>query len=258
MCKKVSFKYVKLLNACVRYIHKFFGLFGRCMSGGMSVCLSIGMFRHLHLCLYISMSISIFVCPSVHSHIHWYICTSTITLIPLLRLLFAFFQVSFLKYSPRALLLVSLVAFLTCRTPGCSDMPDNMVIIIPPRIVPVLGCPLAPLVVIKLSSQGVSAALMTWQSHLIYLPLHGGEGFSFPGSAPPSDMVNSYFVVVVKPSYSAVWSGIRLMSLLTHGQQIISLFDHTFILVSWLRFRCSNMILIFCDLPIWADIFLYL
>ena len=71
-------------------------------------------------------------------------------------------------------------------------------------------------------------ALGTQQSNLISpASLHGREGSSFPDGSPPSDTVDSKFVVRVKPDDSGVV--IRLMNLLAPCQQSNSLFTY----LSW-------------------------
>ena len=49
------------------------------------------------------------------------------------------------------------------------------------------------------------------ESHLIPLPsLHDGEGSSFPGLVPSDDVVDSYFVMGIKPDDSGVEIGYQV------------------------------------------------
>ena len=96
------------------------------------------------------------------------------------------------------------------------------------------------------SSCFVPAILAIWwgiqlwtlvESHLVPPPsIHGGKGSTFAGSAPPNDMDDFESVVGVKLSDSGVVIRYQVDEF-THtlGQQSVSLFDHTFILVSWVR-----------------------
>ena len=65
--------------------------------------------------------------------------------------------------------------------------------------------------------------------------LHCEEGSSFPGSAPPNDKVTPNMWLGLNLMILVKWFGIRLMNLLAPCQWSVSLLDHTFILVSWVR-----------------------
>ena len=65
--------------------------------------------------------------------------------------------------------------------------------------------------------------------------LYGRNGLSFLGFIPPDNIINSEFIIGIKPGVLMWTLGVTLMNLLTPDWQSASLLNHTFTLVSWSR-----------------------